>query len=264
MSFPNNNPTIDIIIGPMFAGKSTELIRRLNICAELGLKTLYVNSKLDERSDKVFSTHNPTIGKIGKIDSKKILDLLDIDFEQYDVIGIDEAQLFSGLKNHVTNYVDNYHKKIIVAGLNGDYLRKPFGEINDLLPFCDTITKLDSFCIPCSKNKKISKAIFTKRISQSTETLLIGGKESYIPTCRKCYNKMPDSESNILDRYKKDEDGNYWFNIIPDNVKESFKNDVMQSAVQYLSDMANSYQISIKNHEKFQEYVAAVSEWLKN
>ena len=137
-------------------------------------------------------------------------------------------------------------------------------DIIKLIPHCDTITKLDSFCIPCSKNKKISKAIFTKRISQSTETLLIGGKESYIPTCRKCYNKMPDSESNILDRYKKDEDGNYWFNIIPDNVKESFKNDVMQSAVQYLSDMANSYQISIKNHEKFQEYVAAVSEWLKN
>ena len=103
MSFPNNNPTIDIIIGPMFAGKSTELIRRLNICAELGLKTLYVNSKLDGRSDKVFSTHNPTIGKIGKIDSKKVLDLLDIDFEQYDVIGIDEAQLFSEHKNCATN-----------------------------------------------------------------------------------------------------------------------------------------------------------------
>ena len=81
------------------------------------------------------------------------------------------------------------NKKIIIAGLNGDYLRKPFGEINDLLPFCDTITKLDSFCVPCSKNKKISKAIFTKRLSQSKETLLIGGKESYIPTCRKCYNK---------------------------------------------------------------------------
>ena len=189
MSFPDNNPTIDIIVGPMFAGKSTELIRRLNICAELGLKTLYVNSKLDKRSNKVFSTHNPTIGKIGKIDSKKVLDLLDVDFGHYDVIGIDEAQLFSGLKNYVKNYVDNYNKKIIVAGLNGDYLRKPFGEINDLLPFCDTITKLDSFCIPCSKNKKISKAIFTKRLSQSKKTLLIGGKESYIPTCRKCYNK---------------------------------------------------------------------------
>ena len=89
-------------------------------------------------------------------------------------------------------------------------------------------------------------------------------KEYYNKILQKCYNKIHNSESNILDRYEKDEDGNYWFNIIPDNVKESFQNDVMQSAVQYLSDMANSYQISIKNHEKYQEYVAAVSEWLEN
>ena len=76
MSFITNNPGIDLIIGPMFAGKSTELIRRLNIYAELGLKTLYVNSSLDKRSDQVFSTHNPTIGKIGNIASKKVENLL--------------------------------------------------------------------------------------------------------------------------------------------------------------------------------------------
>ena len=129
MSFITNNPGIDLIIGPMFAGKSTELIRRLNIYAELGLKTLYVNSSLDKRSDQVFSTHNPAIGKIGNIDSKKLENLFDVNFESYDVIGIDEGQMFSGLKNYVKNYADNYGKKLIVAGLNGDYLRQPFGEI---------------------------------------------------------------------------------------------------------------------------------------
>ena len=76
MSFITNNPGIDLIIGPMFAGKSTELIRRLNIYSELGLKTLYINSSLDKRSDKVFSTHNPSICKIGKIEAKKCKKLL--------------------------------------------------------------------------------------------------------------------------------------------------------------------------------------------
>ena len=189
MSFITNNPGIDLIIGPMFAGKSTELIRRLNISAELGLKTLYINSSLDKRSDKVFSTHNPSICKIGKIDAKKLENLFDMNFENYDVIGIDEAQMFSDLKNHVKNYADNYGKKLIIAGLNGDYLRQPFGEINDLIPHCDTITKLDPFCKLCADKKIISKAIFTKRITKSTKTLLIGGKESYLPVCRKCYNK---------------------------------------------------------------------------
>ena len=189
MSFITNNPGIDLIIGPMFAGKSTELIRRLNISAELGLKTLYINSSLDKRSDKVFSTHNPSICKIGKIEAKKLENLVDMNFENYDVIGIDEAQMFSGLKNYVKNYTDNYGKKLIIAGLNGDYLRQPFGEINDLIPHCDTITKLDPFCKLCADKKIISKAIFTKRITKSTKTLLIGGKESYLPVCRKCYNK---------------------------------------------------------------------------
>lgn len=189
MSFITNIPGIDLIIGPMFAGKSTELIRRLNIFAELGLKTLYINSFLDKRSDEVFSTHNPSICKIGKIEAKKLENLLDTNFQNYDVIGIDEAQMFSELKNCVINQVNNLGKKIIIAGLNGDYRRESFGEINDLIPHCDTITKLDPFCTICANNKIISKAIFTKRITNSTKTLLIGGKESYLPVCRKCYNK---------------------------------------------------------------------------
>ena len=201
MSFITNFPTIDLIIGPMFAGKTTELIRRLNIYAELGLKTLYINSSLDTRSNKIFSTHNSTIGKISKIDAIKIKNLCEANFESYDVIGIDESQLFSNLKKYAINYTDNYGKKLIITGLNGDYLRSPFGEINDLIPYCDTISKLNPFCKLCADKKIISKAIFTKRITKSTETLLIGGKESYLPVCRKCYNITPDSDSNILDRY---------------------------------------------------------------
>ena len=68
--------------------------------------------------------------------------------------------MFSGLKNYVKNYADNYGKKLIVAGLNGDYLRQPFGEINDLIPYCDTIIKLNPFCKLCADKKIISKRYF--------------------------------------------------------------------------------------------------------
>ena len=116
MSFNTNFPTIDLIIGPMFAGKTTELIRRLNIYAELGFKTLYINSSLDTRSNKIFSTHNPIIEKIHKIDTIKIEYLCEANMWIYDIIGIDESQLFSNLKKHVIKYTEDYGKKLIVAG----------------------------------------------------------------------------------------------------------------------------------------------------
>ena len=67
MSQFNNYPTLDLIMGPMYSGKSTELIRRLSIFSEMGLKVLYVNSKIDNRSNDNFSTHSPVVQSLGKI-----------------------------------------------------------------------------------------------------------------------------------------------------------------------------------------------------
>ena len=188
-------PSLDIITGPMFSGKSTELLRRLNIYSELGFSTLYINSNLDSRSDKNFSTHNPIIKSIGKISSVKLdsdLTMEDInkkiDFNNFKVIGIDEAQMFYNLKRFVIELIENYDKKVIVVGLNGDYERNKFGEILDLIPICDKLTKLNSVCSLCSKNKgKLVEAPFTKRIGDSKEKILIGGNASYHACCRKCY-----------------------------------------------------------------------------
>ena len=95
---------IDLIIGPMYSAKTTELIRRLTIYAELGLKVLYINSGLDDRDTKegeFFSTHNPTLqftsldsAKITSIKTQRLNDIL-ISACSFDIIGIDEAQLFS-------------------------------------------------------------------------------------------------------------------------------------------------------------------------
>lgn len=184
-------PTIDIIIGPMYAGKSSELIRRLNIYAEMGLEVLYINSSLDTRTSAAFSTHNPTLRSIGKIQSLKadLLMPLIIDVPVFDVIGIDEGQLFKDVKCFCVTMVERYSKKIIVAGLNGDFKREAFGDILSLIPVCDNITKLFPFCYTCSTTKIIRPAPFTKRITCDIETIVIGDKTTYIPVCRTCFLK---------------------------------------------------------------------------
>lgn len=183
----NTSPSIELIIGPMCAGKSSELIRRLNIYAEMDMNVLYINSAKDTRSELTFSTHNSTITKL-PFESAKVEDINSLDLEKYDVIGLDEAQFFKNLKETVLNLVENQNKIVLVSGLNGDYNRKPFGEVLDLIPYSDTITKLTPFCVPCKNKKKIIRpAHFTKRNIQENSTILIGGKEFYSPVCRECF-----------------------------------------------------------------------------
>jgi thymidine kinase len=193
--------SIDLIIGPMYSAKTTELIRRLTIYAELGLKVLYINSCLDDRSDsikEVFSTHNPTlqfadlsIANIHSIKTQKLNNILS-NACLYDIIGIDEGQLFIDLKTFTLALVERYNKKVIIAGLNGDFKREPFGELLNMIPYCDNIIKLSPFCQSCAEKmpKILRQAPFTKRICSDLKTVvIIGGKTSYIPVCRECYLK---------------------------------------------------------------------------
>lgn len=182
------SPSIDIIFGPMFSGKTSEIIRRIIIYHEMGLKVLYINALSDDRSDNAFSTHNSTIGKI-PFESIKVNKLSDCKVENYDVIAVDESQFFDDLKLCILNWCEVYKKIIIVGGLNGDFQRKPFGQINELIPYADNIIKLSPFCMCCKREKNIIRqAIFTKRISSTNhEIILIGGKDLYIPVCRECY-----------------------------------------------------------------------------
>ena len=187
-----NYPTLDLVIGPMYSGKSTELIRRLTIFSEMKLKVLYVNSCIDDRSDNDFSTHSPLLKSLGNITSIKVNKLSELSdkIDDYDIIGIDEAQFFENLEKFVVNLVENKNKKVIIAGLSSDYKRENFGDIMPLVRYCDNITKLNPFCKMCIENHNIIKpALFTKRITESDEIIVVGSKEIYIPTCRLCYLK---------------------------------------------------------------------------
>lgn len=182
--------SLHLIIGPMFSGKTTELIRQLYTYKSIYKKCLYVNSILDSREDKDFSTHNSVINNELHIKSLKVRYLNDNFLKvanKYDIIGIDESQLFGEeLVSSVNLLVDN-NKKVIISGLNSDFRKQKFGHILDLVPNCDTIIKLFPYCVCCAKSGKEVKALFSKRISGGDKVVDIG-YNNYIPVCRKCSN----------------------------------------------------------------------------
>ena len=189
MQFINCESRIDIIFGPMFSGKTTELVQRLTLFSDAGFKTVYVNSELDTR-DEILSTHNKSLKistSIFKLKAASIQGILD-ELKEYDVIGIDESQFFPDLYEMCLHLSETFNKKVIVAGLNGDCKRKNFGQINTLIPICDSITKLFPFCKPCRDLSRLEPALFSKRIKGDDEPIIdIGANDKYIPVCRKCY-----------------------------------------------------------------------------
>lgn len=188
--------SLDLIIGCMFSGKSTELIRRCERYKAIGKRVLYINSIKDTRNNENCFGHynNFSLGKITTHDSKyiqcikvdKIQDLIQQPFiDEWDVFGIDEAQFFHSLQD-VYQLVNEYNKTVIIAGLDGDYKQCVFGDIINLIPKCDSVTKLHSLCKICNDG---TSAIFSKRIiDQSLDIELIGGSNEYMAVCRKHLN----------------------------------------------------------------------------
>lgn len=187
MSFSSGR--LDIILGPMFSGKTTQLLRDLLVASELGQKVLYINHTFDKRGD-VFSTHHPFLVSKNNtgIDFVSLETLKGVRKEEYDVIGIDEAQFFDEdyLFEFCKTHCDVYKRHIIISGLDGDSNREPFGRILSLIPICDSVVKLKSYCSNCGSKK--TKAIFTHRKDQfDTDKIKVGGKNEYMPLCRECY-----------------------------------------------------------------------------
>jgi thymidine kinase len=181
---------LSVILGPMFSGKTDYLLRELHIFATMGVKVLYVNHLLDTR-DGIFSSHNEMITQLGNgINGIKLSDSNDIVKEAADhlIIGIDEAQFFHGLKDVVLHLVEKLGKRVIVTGLSGTYQREPFGEIVDLIPYCDNLVKLNSYCTLCASNKILKHAHFSYRSdTNDTDKIVVGAKNEYMPLCRTCF-----------------------------------------------------------------------------
>lgn len=211
---------LEVILGPMFSGKSTfleKIYRKYVLCnvptlvinhscdatryvaadlqdIEINVNT-DVNTNTDEnKSDKnteiePFTNYMITHDKHG-IPCTYISSLFSIPSEtidKYPVILINEGQFFAELDIYVKELLVK-NKIIYVCGLDGDYKRAKFGQILELIPLCDKVSKLDAVCGICRRPDK--SAIFTIRLNpKERDQVLVGGAETYKPACRECYNK---------------------------------------------------------------------------
>jgi thymidine kinase len=186
---------IEIIIGCMFSGKSSELIRRVKRYEAINIKVLSINYDKDNRygNSNQIITHDKTSKNALSIN--KLRPILGMEeFKKSSIIAINEGQFFEDLYDFVTTAADYFNKTIIVCGLDGDYQRNVFGDILRLIPHSESVQKIDALCKLCQDG---TKAWFTKRISHSNQTIEIGGSESYIPVCRAHYNSIDEIKNTI-------------------------------------------------------------------
>jgi thymidine kinase len=191
---------LEIILGGMYAGKTSRLVEIYKQCTFCNISVAVINHSIDNRYDEeLLSTHDKI--KIPCIKTKRLFDIWtdSINMEsnvelvprirdkfkvaRSNVILINEGQFFPDLEEFVKNLLLN-GKKVYVCGLDGDFERKKFGQILDLIPLCDKVTKLTSLCSMC---KNGTLGIFSKRIScEQIQTIV--GFDNYIPVCRNCYD----------------------------------------------------------------------------
>jgi thymidine kinase len=168
-----------IYLGPMYAGKTTLLI---NLCSYYG-GTILDYQELNVSTNNTlgtFKSHNDEEKECYKVNN--LNDFMDKVGTTENNVYINEAQFFGDLYDFVLKY--EMTKNIYVFGLDGDFERKPFGQILNIIPLADSVTKISGICKSCNTNY----SLFSKRIVSNTEQYLLD-ETAYTPMCRECYMK---------------------------------------------------------------------------
>lgn len=187
----NMNSYLEIILGPMYSGKSSRLVEVYKQCNFCNIPVVVINHIIDNRYDEnLLSTHDKVMipciksNSLSKIWNDSVGSNHEhISLRSADVILINEGQFFDDLFVVVSDMI-NCGKKVYVCGLDGDFERKKFGQMLDLIPLCDKVTKLSSLCSLC---KDGTQGIFSMRLTDEKEQTVVGS-ENYIPVCRNCYS----------------------------------------------------------------------------
>ncbi|MEI9934090.1 MAG: thymidine kinase [Ferruginibacter sp.] len=173
---------VEVICGSMFSGKTEELIRRLKRVKIAELKVGIFKPAMDVRYDEEnIISHDTT--SILSVPVKNANDILLL-AKNVDVVGIDEAQFFDKNIIQVCEQLALNGVRVIVAGLDMDYLGNPFGQMPNLLAIADYITKLHAICVKCGNIANIS---YRKQLTNEDQ-ILLGEKDLYEPRCRICYH----------------------------------------------------------------------------
>jgi thymidine kinase len=188
---------LELILGPMWSGKTSMLLTYYRQFCFCKLKVCVVNFKADDRySETMLSTHDKQmIPCIMGFSMEEILQAPENakQINECDVILINEGQFFHDIVEFTTQMVEDHHKKVFICGLDGDFKREKIGKLLDLVPLCDKVTKLRALCGKC---KDGTPAPFSFRNTNSTEQVLIGADDIYVPLCRKCYQNETVKKDN--------------------------------------------------------------------
>ena len=180
--------SLKLIIGPMYSGKSFELIKTIRELKILELPFIVIKPKIDDRYTKedFIVTHN--MDKEACLVIEDMYELLNLEtLNSYKYLIIDEGQFIKNLYEVSKILVEKFNKNLVIAGLDGDFNRKPIGELLQLVPFSDECIKKKSMCIKC---KDRTEAPFTFKISQCSDVIDVGSVGKYIPLCRKHYVEL--------------------------------------------------------------------------
>ncbi|MBR5174431.1 MAG: thymidine kinase [Bacteroidales bacterium] len=179
---------IEVICGSMFSGKTEELIRRIRRAKFANLKIEIFKPTIDTRysEDDVVSHDFHKIPCHAVKDPKEMLNVAD----DVQVVGIDEAQFYDMSLVEVAQELADRGKRVIIAGLDTDYLGKPFGPMPYLMAVAEEVRKVHAICVRCG-----NLANHSHRLSNSMELVVLGEKDAYEPLCRDCYNKVMAEEA---------------------------------------------------------------------
>lgn len=172
---------VEVICGSMFSGKTEELIRRLKRAQFANQKIAIFKPSIDNRySDVDVVSHD--LHSITSTPVKSPAKMLEVD-DDVQVVGIDEAQFFDDSIVAVVQTLADKGIRVIIAGLDTDYLGKPFGPMPALMAIAEDVQKVHAICVKCG-----SLANHSHRLSSSTKLVELGEKDIYEPLCRQCFN----------------------------------------------------------------------------
>ncbi len=179
--------SLQLFIGPMYAGKSSELIRQIQRYEILDKNILVINHSINNRyGSNTITTHTKmsyddciiinSLNEIFENDDYKMR------FENAEVIIIEELQFFGGAYDYIVDWCDNKNKHVIACGLDGDFRRAPFGDVLRLIPHAEKVVKLSALCKRC---KDGTPANFTMRVTKDESQTVVGSNDVYEAVCRK-------------------------------------------------------------------------------
>jgi thymidine kinase len=181
---------IEIVCGSMFSGKTEELIRRLKRAKFANQKVEIFKPAIDIRySNEEVVSHDAHAILSTPVETSDSILLLTGDV---DVVGIDEVQFFDDNIVNVCQQLANRGVRVICAGLDMDYLGKPFGPMPALMAVAEYVTKVHAICVKCG-----NLAQHSHRLSKSDKLVELGEKDTYVPICRHCFNKAMTEQANI-------------------------------------------------------------------